>query len=142
MKTINFLMAILLTLSFMSCNAQKNDKKIDVAALPAVAQELIKSNFADEQIKAVEQDNDGYEVKFKGGASIDFNTAGQWKEIDCERNAVPDAVVPQQIKDYAAKNYADKKIVKIECNSYGYEIEFDNGVEIKFDKDFNATIDK
>ena len=95
MKTINFLMAILLTLSFMSCNAQKNDKKIDVAALPAVAQELIKSNFADEQIK-----------------------------------------------DYAAKNYADKKIVKIECNSYGYEIELDNGVEIKFDKDFNATIDK
>lgn len=89
MKTINFLMAILLTLSFMSCNAQKNDK-----------------------------------------------------EIDCERNAVPDAVVPQQIKDYAAKNYADKKIVKIECNSYGYEIELDNGVEIKFDKDFNATIDK
>ncbi len=98
MKTINFLMAILLTLSFMSCNAQKNDKKIDVAALPAVAQELIKSNFADEQIKAVEQD--------------------------------------------LAKNYADKKIVKIECNSYGYEIELDNGVEIKFDKDFNATIDK
>ena len=89
MKTINFLMAILLTLSFMSCNAQKDDKK-----------------------------------------------------IDCERNAVPDAVVPQQIKDYAAKNYADKKIVKIECNSYGYEIELDNGVEIKFDKDFNATIDK
>lgn len=63
MKTIIFLMAMLLTLSFMSCNAQKNDKKIDVAALPAVAQKLIKSNFADEQIKAVEQDDDGYEVK-------------------------------------------------------------------------------
>lgn len=48
-------------------------------------------------------------------------------------------IVPQQIRDYVTKNYP-KQIVAIECDRRDYEVELDNGLDLKFDLKFRQSI--
>ena len=47
-------------------------------------------------------------------------------------SAVPAALVPAAIKQYAEANFSNCKITKIEKERYGYDIELSNDVELKF----------
>ena len=46
------------------------------------------------------------------------------------------AIVPQQIRDYVTKNYPKNKIVAIDRDRRDYEVELDNGLDLKFDLKF------
>ena len=49
------------------------------------------------------------------------------------------SIVPTQISAYVAKSsFPNQFIKKIERNSYTWEIELSNGIEIEFDKDFRV----
>ena len=49
----------------------------------------------------------------------------------------PDAaIVPQQIRDYVAKNFAGRKIVSIDRDKRDWEVKLDNGLDLKFDLQF------
>ena len=45
-------------------------------------------------------------------------------------------VVPQQIRDYVAKNFAGRKIVSIDRDKRDWEVKLDNGLDLKFDLQF------
>ena len=49
---------------------------------------------------------------------------------------VPAAIVPQQIRDYVAKNFAGRKIVSIDRDKRDWEVKLDNGLDLKFDLQF------
>ena len=49
--------------------------------------------------------------------------------------SVPAAIVPQGIKDYVSSKHAGQRIVGIEKERNGYDIELSNGVDIKFNKE-------
>ena len=50
--------------------------------------------------------------------------------------ALPAAIVPQQIRDYVAKNFAGRKIVSIDRDKRDWEVKLDNGLDLKFDLQF------
>ena len=67
---------------------------------------------------------------------VEFTKNGEWKDVECKYGEVPAAIVPQQIRDYVAKNYPDRKITAIDRDRRDYEVELDNGLDLKFDLKF------
>lgn len=50
-----------------------------------------------------------YEVTFVNGNKIDFDSNGNWEEIDCKATVVPKKVVPVKIYNYVKSNYPKEK---------------------------------
>ena len=136
MKLIRLLSvaAICLLFTAVSC---AHDRIIPVTQLPAQAQTFIKTYFADKTVAYAKQDGAKYEVKFNDGAEVEFDRKGNWDNVDCKFTAVPEAIVPEQIKNYVAANHPGALITKIDKERYGYEIELSNSLELKFDRNFN-----
>ena len=72
-------------------------------------------------------------------SSVDFNSKGQWTEVDCDGSEVPDAIVPVQIMTYVKGTYPNSRIKEIEKDRRGYEIKLSNNLELSFDKKFNLV---
>jgi hypothetical protein len=131
-KTI--LLGVASLLSF-ACTAQKTN--ITVGELPAAAQSFIKANFPNQATSYIIKDTDihetEYELRFTGGAEVEFDEKGNWKEIDANKSTMPATVLPKAIADYNAKNYKGLQVEKIEKKHYGYKLGFTNDVELEFD---------
>ena len=136
-KKIKLLALALLAFVSVSVSAG-NDKPITVKQLPAKAQQMIKTNFGKQQVAYATMDRDGfsksYDVGFSNGMRLEFDASGNWTEIDCGGNAVPNTFVPTAIRNAAKKNFPNARIVKIEKDRKGYDIELSNGMEMKFNK--------
>ena len=76
--------------------------------------------------------DDDYEVYLANGTKVEFTLQGDWKEVRCA-GGVPAAIVPAAISKYVKTNYANAAIVKIDKKYSGYEVELNNGLELKFD---------
>ena len=126
--------AVCLLFTAVSC---AHDRIIPVTQLPAQAQTFSKTYFADKAVAYAKQDGAKYEVKFNDGAEVEFDRRGNWDNVDCKFSAVPEAIVPEQIKNYVAANHPGALITKIDKERYGYEIELSNSLELKFDRNFN-----
>ena len=117
-----------------------SDRIITVAELPAVSQQFIKAHFAGVEVSYAKVDEEmfdkDYKVVFVNGSKVEFAKNGQWTDVDCKYGEVPAAIVPQQIRDHVAKNFAGRKIVSIDRDKRGYEVKLDNGLELKFDLKF------
>lgn len=103
---------------------------------------FVETYFAQTGIHCVKRDGNEYEVKLTDHTEIDFNLSFEWKNIDCEHSqiygSVPAELVPAAITDYVTANFANAHIDKIEKEPNGWEIELSNGLEIKFDSNFNV----
>ena len=75
-----------------------------------------------------------YDVKMSDGIELEFNSKGEWIEIDCKNKAVPAIFIPNTIVKYMQKNYGGHKIIKIERDRKGYELTLENGLEVDFDQ--------
>ena len=62
---------------------------------------------------------------------------GNWKEVDCKQDAIPVGFAPQLIYDYITANFPTNFISKISHNCHGYDVELNNDLELKFDKNGN-----
>ncbi len=118
----------------MSTAAFADDKPIKASQLPAAAQTFVKKHFPKNKIAYAEKDWRSYEVKLDNGVELDFDSKGSWTKVDGENNAIPAAVIPEAIRNYAKKNYPNIPVVKIEKKSYGYQIELANDIDLKFNK--------
>lgn len=120
------------------------DRPIEVTQLPGNAQQLVKKDFSGRRVAMAKIDDglfyNGYNVVFTNGDKVEFDSHGQWKEITCRWSDVPSSVVPKPIRSYLKSYYPKAKMLEIERSSKGkYEVKLDNGLEIKFDKDFRVT---
>lgn len=120
--------------------AQARDEVVrDVTYLPKPAQSFLTRNFKSE-ISFIKIDKTlgyitDYEVVLTDGTEIDFNRDGSWDNIDMPASkAVPSGLVPKQIADYVVKNFPKQKIVSIDKESHGYDIELQNGLDLVFDR--------
>ena len=77
-----------------------------------------------------------YDVIFTNGEKIEFDSKGQWTDIECKQSQVPAALVPAAIAAFVKKNYPQAAILKIERDRKTYEVELSNRLELKFDKSF------
>lgn len=134
-----FFLALALTLFSVSLSAR--DEIISEQQLPAAAKTFVKQYFKNRTVSLAKKDVDpgstSYDVVLNSGTKIEFNAKGEWKEVDCAPAAVPAALVPAAIAKYVKANYANLKIVKIEREATGYDIELSNDVDLQFDKQGN-----
>ena len=130
------LFAIIPTLSACA----DNDTPITVDKLPVQAQTFLKTYFGDKRVAYATKDRDlmtvTYEVKYMEGAKVEFRKDGEWKDVDCQRDTVPAAIVPQPVLTFVAEHYPDSHICKVERDRKGYEVKLSNRLELAFDPKF------
>ena len=100
--------------------------------LPAPARTILKEQFLKVDSHALRGDQ--YEVTLSDGTEIEFGSKGEWIEVDCGHRAVPKYFVIPEISDYVSKNYKGQRIIQIERASRSYEVELQNGLELRFDR--------
>ncbi len=132
----------LVTVALFSCKAfADEDRMVQFETLPAQVKEFVNTHFNGVGVAYAKEEREfvvtGYEVMFTTGEKVEFDRTCAWEEVDCKYSAVPASVVPTQIKDFVAQKHPDVKIVKISRDRWDYEIELNNGLELKFDLQFN-----
>jgi hypothetical protein len=134
MKTALKLVLALVILTGFTANAQK--RNITLNELPKPAQTFISTHFKGQTVSYLIEDkgmlSTDYEVTLSGGTEIEFDSKGNWKEIDGNKHGLPNSVIPKGIADYISKNYKGQGIEKIDKEG-GYKVELLNDLELKFD---------
>lgn len=111
----------------------------DVKQLPLTARNFINQYFSKPQISHIKIESEilqtkKYEVLLTDRTEIDFDSKGNCIEVDCQKSAVPSALVPVSVKDYVKKNFPREVITKIERGRSGVEVELSNDYSLKFNK--------
>ena len=137
-----FLTAAILVLAFGSACADI-DRPIEVKDLPVKAQSFLKQHYPSIEVSLAIEDKEflfnEYEVVLVNGIKLDFDSSGEWIEVDCKYDSVPSAVVPLQIQQDVAKRYPDAKIIKIKRERRGYEVSLSNRLELSYDSKFKVV---
>ena len=119
------------------------DRPIEVDKLPDAAQKFLKQYFPNASVSLAKVDVElaykEYDVLLTDGTRIDFNSSGEWIDVDCKYAAIPEGIVPRQIVDYVAKNYPNVNILRIERDRHTYEVSLSNRLELTFDKKFKIV---
>ena len=114
------------------------DRIISPNELPAAAQTFVTQYFPDQTISFVKKDIElgktSYEVRLEDGTEIDFNSKGEWDKVERHFQAVPDALIPQHIAAAVQERFPNATIVKIDKERGGYDVELNNELELKFNK--------
>ena len=141
-KTITIMKKQVLFLAALTCmmvhsvSALANDRIIPVNQLPEAAQKFVKATFPGQTISYATVDMDfgskTYEVRLDNCVEIEFDKNGTWDKVDCNYIAVPSDLVPVAIAEYVKTNFAGTKIVKIDKEHGGYEVELSNDIELHF----------
>lgn len=141
MKKI-FVFAALLFAGITASFAGDRERPITLDKLPAAAQEFLAANFKDLTLAYAVEDpkfiGSEYEVIYTDRTEVDFESNGEWSSVERKYAAVPAAIVPVQIADYVKKSFAGESIRKIDRDKYTWEVELSNGLEIKFDRNFQV----
>ena len=119
-------------------------KKARTDILPKAAVAILNQHFADQTVKKVKNvgvATNRYEVKFTNGDEMEFDADGCVTMVNTKGGAVPDALVPQPIRDYVAKNYPDAIINDIEFGERKVEIKLDGDVEMVFNSKTYRLLD-
>ena len=130
---------LLVGIMFMSTAAfASRDVAIAIEQLPKAAQQFIQAHFANMQVSYAKKETDffdkSYEVMFVNGCKVEFNSKGEWTDVDCKYAEVPTGVIPPRIQAYLTKNYPNVKVVDIEKDKRDYELKLSNRIELKFDR--------
>ena len=114
-----------------------NDRHVAVNQLPEAARTFLAKYFPDKEISYARMERDIVEVKYEvvltDGSSVEFRRNGEWKDVDCKYSALPAGIVPDMLTKAVASRYPNAKIVKIDRDSRDYELELDNGLDLRFD---------
>ncbi|MBO4966143.1 MAG: PepSY-like domain-containing protein [Muribaculaceae bacterium] len=107
--------------------------------LPEKAQTFLNEHFPKAKVSMVKTDRHllkkaDYDVKLTNGTKIEFSSKGDWTSVDCNKREVPSALILKKIRTYVKKNFPDAIVVKVDKKSLNFEIELNNGVELKFDR--------
>lgn len=141
MKKVISIVAVLLLALGVAC--ARADRPIKVSELPTTAQSFLKTHFPNAKISFAKEDDEflykEYEVLLADGTKIEFDGKGEWENVDCKYGAVPDAIVPLQIKDYIKANYQDAKVLQIDRDGRYYEVSLSNHLDLTFDMKFNLV---
>ena len=126
---------------FLAKDDDNNDGIIiEYNQLPAPARLFLTTHFSGQTASRVEKEKDGYEVKFANKIEVDFDLAGNWREVDVNKNQMPQtimALLPQKILDYISLNHSSKKVESVENKVSTYRVELNGDVNLVFDKEGN-----
>lgn len=127
----------------MAC-ADNNKVTKDTGVLPAASRLFISEHFGDIAVSHIQIEKnlvltDSYDVILTDGTNVEFNRKGEWKEVNRHNLPVPGAIIPETIQNYVRQNYPSAMIVAVDRDFREYEIDLDNGIELKFDLQGNLV---
>ena len=134
-----FLLTLVLIMGISSAAFAGDKYAHDASVLPTAAQTTLAKNFKS-KVSVVKIDKDfgrisEYEVVMTDGTEITFDRDGNWKDVEVNvSKSVPEFFVPAGVTKYVKANQNGQRIVGIEKERNGYDVELSNGVEMKFDK--------
>ena len=136
MKKTFFAIACLFTLSSVSASA---DRPVEKGQLPANTQEFLTKHFPSVEVSYAKQGNElldkDFTVVLTNGDKLEFTSKGEWKEVDCEHNRVPEAIIPATIRKYISDNQKGRYVVEIKKEFRHYDVKLDNKLELEFSLD-------
>ena len=134
---------VIIICMWIDLRSHNDDKPVTVDQLPQKAQAFIKQYFADKQVSLAKQERDffdkSYEVMFVNGEKVEFDKNGEWKDVDCKFSEVPADIIPQAIRTHIASLYPDAKVLQIDRDSRGYEVQLNNRLELSYNTSFQLT---
>lgn len=109
----------------------------DVTKLPQAAQEFAAKAFPNAKIVGIEIDTSlvkptEYDATLSDGSKIEFDSKGNWTDIESKFTGVPQALLTKEIAAYLDANYKGQKVKAISKERYGWEVDLVNGLELKF----------
>lgn len=134
----NLFLALLLVAGITFGAQARDNYSRDVKTLPTAALNTIGKNFK-ANVSLIKIDKtlghvNDYEVILTDGTEVEFDAKGNLKSVDTANNkSVPEALIPKAITAFVRKAHKGQKIVGIDIDSKGYEVELSNGIEIEFD---------
>jgi len=125
----------ILTLAFASC---EKETVLDDMNIPEEISNYVNTHFPDNKIIQVVKDVDelelSYDVILEDSLSMEFNR--KKKIISIEGiNKIPDSVIPEKLLNYVNNNYSEQYIIEWNLDNRYQEIELNNGIELKFNKE-------
>ena len=117
-----------------------SEKAITFEQLPADAQTLIKTHFANDPVSYVLQERERlsveYEVRLASGSKLEFDSKGGLRKVDCDIRPVPEALIPQAVLDYVKNNFPDTTINEWGKDDRRWKAELSNKLELEFDNNY------
>ena len=136
MKKQVLYLAALTCMMIHSVSTFANDRIIPVNQLPEAAQKFVQATFPGQTISCATVDVDfgskSYEVRLDNFVEIEFDKDGTWDKVDCNYIAVPAELIPTTIAEYVKTNFPGTKIVKIDKERRGFEVELSNNLDLHF----------
>lgn len=141
--TLCAIMISAVTLFAASHVTSYEDRAITFDKLPANAQEFVNTYFANEEISHIILDRDvasvDYNVTFLSGTKLEFDSKGEWTEVDTRNGVVPKELIPQAIAEYVKSNYPNREITEISRNRTHTEVTLNGGLELTFNKKYKLV---
>ncbi len=122
-----------MVLSAASCS---DDVAIPYERLPKASRSFVDKHFCELTPLVITKDGNEYEIVFTNGTSVEFDRRGDWKEVSCRSNCVPEGVVPPEVLAKVYDVYPGALVVKIERDRHGFEVRLNVGVELEFDRNY------
>ena len=133
------LSTLLLTAAMVIPAVAKDIYSHDLSILPTPARTAIESHFKGKDVSHIKIEKDfgrvsEYEVTMIDGCEISFNSKGNWKNVESSgRGQVPASFIPKAIAAHLAKTHPGVRVVGIDHDRKGYEVELSSGQELKYD---------
>lgn len=140
MKKISYLLLLMLSIfsvSFVACSDDDDDKPLLANELPQSSKSFLSQYYPDIKIVKVTRDSDDgrveYDVILGNGHDVTFNATGEWIDVDAPvGQTIPDGIAPTPIVEYINQNYNGYGINEISKESYGYDVDLTNGIDLEF----------
>lgn len=131
--------ALIAVIGIAAVGQAKDKYAHDASVLPKAAQPVIANNFK-AKVSLVKIDKDfgrvsEYEVILTDGSEVTFDRDGNWKNVEVKvSGSVPSAFIPAGVANYVKAYHKGQKVIGIEKEGSGYEVELSNGIDMKFNK--------
>jgi hypothetical protein len=113
------------------------DRVVSADKLPAQAKQFVTAHFNGIEVLSVRKDGFKYDVVLFDGTEMEFSHGGQWIEVDCGLNPLPDGVLPANTAKYLTAKFPMNFATHVKFEHKRYEVELDNDLDLLFDKNGN-----
>lgn len=139
MKKLLASVMLLVSVMLTSCGGDVVTR--DVAQLPEAARQIVRQHFSEQHISYIKIDHElfstSYKVVLTNGDELEFDSDGNWTEIECKRRRVPHSLLSGPIGQYVQTNFPNDSIEKLKRKRRVTEVELYNGLELVFDSNGN-----
>lgn len=123
--------------AFLGYEDNPNDYPSTSAQIPQAGKDFLATYYPGIAVASatmeVEHGVTEYEVVLSNGHQVTFNAQGEWTDVDAPTgDTIPGEIVPAAIMTYVIDHYNGVGINEISVETYGYDVELLNGLDLRF----------